>query len=284
MFGYVKPYNDELKLKEIKRYKRYYCALCNELRHSYGRITTAFLSYEMTFTLILLESLEKEENLDEIPLSCQFEKIHIGTFYISKSILQYIAYINIHLVIWKLEDDWKDDKNIFAYLLKKIILNKKTYQRELNKYGRISEVIDENMKKFYEYEKEKYDFDSLSEIMGEIWLQIIRNGAEILNIYDNKLYMLENICKDMGKWLYCIDAYEDLEKDIKKRKFNPLFKAECDINEIKDDAKLILQLILRSMSNNLDKLELGRNKDIIQNIILYGLSHKISEINKKRKK
>ena len=222
MFGYVKPYNDELKLKEIKRYKRYYCALCNELRHSYGRITTAFLSYEMTFTLILLESLEKEENLDEIPLSCQFEKIHIGTFYISKSILQYIAYINIHLVIWKLEDDWKDDKNIFAYLLKKIILNKKTYQRELNKYGRISEVIDENMKKFYEYEKEKYDFDSLSEIMGEIWLQIIRNGAEILNIYDNKLYMLENICKDMGKWLYCIDAYEDLEKDIKKRKFNPL--------------------------------------------------------------
>ena len=38
----------------------------------------------------------------------------------------------------------------------------KPFSSILNKYGRISEVIDENMKKFYEYEKEKYDFDSLS--------------------------------------------------------------------------------------------------------------------------
>lgn len=282
MFGYVKPYNDELKLKEIKIYKKYYCALCNELRKSYGRIATLFLSYEMVFTLILLESFSKEENLNKYVLSCQLDNIHIGSINISESILQYIAYINIHLVIWKLEDDWRDDKNIFAYLLKTLLVKKKRYQMYGQRYYRIIEIIDKNMIKFYEWEKEGYDFDSLSEIMGEVWSQVVYCGAKIADISNEDSWRLENICKDMGKWLYCIDAYDDLEKDMKKNRFNPLVQDKYDIKEIEYDAKFMLQLILRSLSNKINEINLDRNNGIVCNIISYGLSYKVNEINRKR--
>lgn len=226
MFGYVKTYNDELKLKEIKRYKKYYCALCNELRKSYGRITTMFLSYEMVFTLILLESFVTEEYLTEVTLSCQFDKIHIGTIKVSKSLLQYIAYINLFLTIWKFEDDWKDDKNILSLILIKFLKKNKRYIMYSQQYKTITERIDINMRKFYDCEKEGCDFDILSEIMGDLWSQIINGGVCDSNISKNNLHKLEDFCKDLGKWLYCIDAYDDLEKDIKKIDLIHLFKMD----------------------------------------------------------
>lgn len=73
MFGYVIPYRDELKLKDIKRYKAYYCTICNQLRKRYGRMATAFLSYEMVFTLILLDSFSDMGKNTSVSLSCQFD-------------------------------------------------------------------------------------------------------------------------------------------------------------------------------------------------------------------
>ena len=35
MFGYLRPFKDELLGKDLKKYNSYYCGLCNEIREVY---------------------------------------------------------------------------------------------------------------------------------------------------------------------------------------------------------------------------------------------------------
>lgn len=36
MFGYMKIYKEELKVKDYRKYQAYYCGLCKRLKEKYG--------------------------------------------------------------------------------------------------------------------------------------------------------------------------------------------------------------------------------------------------------
>ena len=57
MFGYVTICEPELKVKDLKKYKAYYCGLCRVLKEEYGFMGQMTLTYDMTFAIILLSSL-----------------------------------------------------------------------------------------------------------------------------------------------------------------------------------------------------------------------------------
>ena len=57
MFGYVTIYEPELKVKDLKKYRAYYCGLCRTLKEKYGSMGQVTLTYDMTFAVILLSSL-----------------------------------------------------------------------------------------------------------------------------------------------------------------------------------------------------------------------------------
>ena len=57
MFGYVTICEPELKMKDFRRYKAYYCGLCQTLKERHGSLGQMTLAYDMTFVIILLTSL-----------------------------------------------------------------------------------------------------------------------------------------------------------------------------------------------------------------------------------
>ena len=57
MFGYVTICEPELKMKDWRKYRAYYCGLCRSLRKRHGHVGQLTLSYDMTFAVVLLTSL-----------------------------------------------------------------------------------------------------------------------------------------------------------------------------------------------------------------------------------
>ena len=58
MFGYIGPCRPELRIREEKEYKAWYCGLCRELGHSYGQTARLGLSYDCAFISLLLSGAE----------------------------------------------------------------------------------------------------------------------------------------------------------------------------------------------------------------------------------
>ena len=63
MFGYVTIQEAELKVKDFKKYKAYYCGLCQTLKKNYGSLGQITLTYDMTFAIVLLTSLYESETM-----------------------------------------------------------------------------------------------------------------------------------------------------------------------------------------------------------------------------
>ena len=57
MFGFLCAEREQLTEEEDIRYKQAYCGLCHSLRERYGGICGFTLNYDMTFLILMLNSL-----------------------------------------------------------------------------------------------------------------------------------------------------------------------------------------------------------------------------------
>ena len=87
---------------------------------------------------------------------------------------------------------------------------------------------------------------------------------------------MQDIGFHLGKWIYVIDAIDDLPRDIKKNEYNPLKNENA--NELSDMDKQALYsgalLELNQMSKSVELLDFTKHRDIeaiIKNIIYDGL-------------
>ena len=111
MFGYVTIDKPELKgKKSFYRYKSYYCGLCRTLKEEYGFRGRMTLSYDMAFLVLFLTSLY-EVPTKELQSHCPLHPVKKIPM-LQNEISEYGAKMNILLVYFKCEDDWKDDKSL----------------------------------------------------------------------------------------------------------------------------------------------------------------------------
>jgi hypothetical protein len=109
------------------------------------------------------------------------------------------------------------------------------------------------------------------------------DNKEDISRADSKV--LSWIGYNIGKWIYIIDAYSDIEKDIKTSSYNPFivrFGKESSAEEIKcsvkDEVEFILVYTLSQVSKSYELLKNGGFSPIIENIIYLGMLRKTENI------
>ena len=265
MLGYVKVNKDELKIREYNVYKSYYCGLCKTLKSEYGYFSRFVLNYDSVFLALLLSSVSNDDYdlKNEICIAHPTKKTPIT---VKNKSLTYSAAVMVILVLLKLEDDIRDEKSLKALIVYLLLTNAK---RKVKKnYRTLFKNCRDTINKLSDLEKNNCDdLDKLSDVFANL-LKLLFVPDFITENSEKRI--LSHIGYMLGRFIYIIDAYEDMEKDEKKKNFNPFL-----LSENSPDKDLIFDTLsfdLSSLSNAYELLDLKVNKPILDNIIYLGLS------------
>lgn len=272
MFGYVNIYKPELKMKDFYKYKAYYCGLCKTLKDKYGSFGQMTLTYDMTFLIILLTSLY-ESNTDHEIHRCIVHPVKKHDT-LCNEITDYAADMNIVLSYYHLLDNWQDDKSIAGFTGTKLL--KKKFNKICNKYPRQCQAISNSLNQLKECENnDVQNIDMVSRCFGELMSELF--------VYKEDMWepTLRKFGFFLGKYIYIIDAYEDLEEDIKKGRYNPL-KSTSQKDSYETECKNILNIMIAESTIEFEKLPCLLDADILRNILYEGVWTKFDSIQKKK--
>lgn len=262
MFGYIRINKMDLTFREFDYYKGYYCGLCKYLKENHGEVSRLSLNYDITFLIVILTALYKLDS-DITYERCIANPLK-KKMRIVNEITEYAASMNILLSYYKLEDNLYDDNGIkdkLAYELYKGKL-KKAYE----KYPQKAEYIKQQLGNLRELEKqESKSIDKVSNTFGNLM------GEIFVYKKDEYEHNLRNIGFNLGKYIYILDAYEDLEEDNKKGRYNPFIDYIDKKEELKNKVDRLISMSLGMATKNIEQLNLEFNKSIIDNIIYSGV-------------
>lgn len=291
MLGYVKIFKPELKVREYEIYCGYYCGVCKSIGKRYGQLPRMALSYDAAFLAILLESLSDSQDMPSQE-HCAAHPIIKKKTIIRNDAIDFAADVMLILAWYKLIDDANDEGKSYAKVTK--VLLKGIYKKLRKKHTALCTGIEAQLANLNTLEKEKCSgIDMSAEAFSKIMEIIFSEGVK--TIYGESLESsgeyrdaISSIGYHMGKWIYLIDAADDIEENVQTGAYNPLiYRFEFDMkNEtvkefrtrIEEDLKFNLYHYLAMIGNCVDSLEIRKNKGIIENIIYFGLNRKTEEI------
>lgn len=274
MFGYVLPKRSELKLKELEVYQSYYCGLCLQLKsrhHFLGRLS---LSYDLVFLGILLTALYEPEESREL-LRCILHPLRKHRM-VQNRYISYVADMNLLLTYYKCRDDWQDEHRLSAAVYG--LLLSRAAQRVRTQYPQKAVCLQGYLEALSALEKqEETNLDEVSGCFGNICAEIFVCEE------DGWQPILQKIGFFLGKFIYLLDAYDDLEEDIRKKCYNPL-SAYAGRKDFREWVRQILELNIAEASWEFEKLPVLEHAGILRNILYAGVWCRFEGCRKQKKK
>lgn len=278
MLGYVKAFKPEMKMKDYELYKGVYCSLCRALGRNYSPIAQLFLSYDFAFAAVLRLAVANG-GCSFVKKSCPYNPAKKCMICQSREELDFCSHAIIITVYYKIIDNIRDGgikSKLLAFLLYPIVFL--MHKKAKHLAPDIDKIIGESMAKQSETEK-KQDvcIDEAAHPSADALGKIFSLGFEGEN--QNSLYTLGYM---IGRYVYILDAADDIEDDLKNGSFNP-FRAEYPQGK-EDFANRVTAMLNLTQSNaleTLDSVEKKRFEDILENIVLDGLDFSMEKVLKK---
>ena len=276
MFGYINVNRKELSEENKKSYQSYYCGLCQSLHASCGKKGQMLLNYDMTFLVVLLTGLYELQNKEQ-SFTCMMHPTKKQKAF-ENEVSDYCAAMNVMLAYHNLMDDWKDEKNRSKKTLANMI--RKDYDKFATIYPRQTKALENYMKRLAEYEAlNETNIDLVAGLTGEML-------GEIFAWKEDEWYEeLKTLGFYMGKFIYLMDAYEDIDKDEKAKKYNPLCQLRKDNpKDFETLCRLMMTSMMSECAKSFERLPILQHADILRNILYSGVWSKYEYIQLKKKK
>ena len=287
MLGYVKPDKPDLKIKEFEIYGGYYCGICKSIARRYGQFPRLALNYDSVFLAILIGAVDPTTEHIEFD-RCIVHPAKKRTIIYDNAAIDYAADILLLLAYYKLKDDYLDDRSIKAAL--GAALMRGTLRRLMDAVPEKCAFVKDQLSELTRLESEKCasidrSAEPFAKLMEEVfdyrYLENTKNSADLHGIFRRIGYHL-------GKWIYLIDAYDDIEENLKKNSFNPLiiqFKYDLKKETVEEFKERIrervetnLVLYLAEIAKSCSHIKFEKNQGLIENILYFGLMRKTEEI------
>lgn len=286
MFGYVRPYQPELRFKEYDAYKAAYCSLCKEIGRRYGRFLRFTLSYDLTFLALLHLSL-REEPLQFKKKNCVCNPLKKCNYFAcspkAAESFAFSAAVSVILVYYKACDNIADESFLksLCYRFLRLFL-KKPHRKAAANFPQVEKLAASYIAAQQQAEEQNASLDAAADptayMLSELFAFCAPNG---------ETRALKRLGYCLGRWIYLADAVADLAEDLKKQRFNPLaseLPKNFEQNQLKKRAFPLLNISAGGAAEAFELVEIKRFKNILGNIIYLGLENSTAHLLKENKK
>ena len=273
MFGYIVMNQPEMKFKDYDLYRSFYCGLCRELKERYGLSGQISLNYDLTFLLVLLSALY-EPPTRKGKTRCVMHPVCRQPVR-KNEITEYAADMNIILTYYKCDDDWRDERKLLKLAYARLLKNKN--RRLAAHYRQKTKIVVSCLEQLSAWEKAgEQDIDKMAGCFGKIMEEMFAYRQ------DEWEPTLRRMGFYLGKYIYLLDAYDDVEKDVKNGNYNPFSKTYM-MEEFQENTRKLLIMMLAECCREFEKLPIIKYGDILRNILYSGVWVRFEEVSRKRR-
>jgi hypothetical protein len=261
MFGYVTANYQALSKEEQEQYRQYYCGLCRSLERRYGNVSRLTLNNDMTFLMILLSSLY-EPGEDVKTGRCLTHPLKRRA-YRSSEVCDYCADMTILLSYLKCMDDRMDDGSLRSRAGAASL--QKPYEKVRALYPEKVETIRGCVDQINALEAQ-----GCREIDGPLNLSAQILGEVFAFRRDAWEDDLRALGAALGRFIYLMDAYDDLQADIRKGRFNALqnYQKQEDFESFCEESLLMM---IGECTAVFETLPLEKHLSILRNVLYSGV-------------
>lgn len=270
MFGYVQISPDKLGGEEQERYQACYCGLCHTLGERYGLWARMILNYDLVFLAVLLSEGETPRCEDR---RCALHPVHPRCACQSTRALEAAADVSVLLTWWQLRDGvadhglWKGLKYRFLSLFLRSAYKKAKINRP-----ELDEMIRRRLDRLSALERENCP---VPDEAADAFALLLRDMAS-LEGEGVKRRVLEELLYHLGRWIYLVDALDDMKEDSKTGNYNPLLlRYDTENGQLKpEDRERVaasLDASIRTMAAAFELADFGCWTSIIESTLYEGL-------------
>ena len=265
MFGYVRPNRDELKVRQLRDYEALYCGLCSSLGRRHGFFARFFLNYDFTFLARLLDGGRPETERRRCParLWCRKKTCAIAGG------VDAAADAGTILSYWKLRDTVADGTfwaRTAARLLS--VLLRRGYRRAAGHRPEFDRTVRGCLEELQALERENCpSLDRTADTFARLLA-----GAAPASGDAARDRALGQLLYHVGRWIYLVDAWDDLEEDRAAGRYNPLLLRFPDGPEAhREEVRLTLGHSLNLALSAYHLTDAGPWNGVVLNILCLGL-------------
>lgn len=281
MFGYVIPDKPNMLIKDYGVYRAYYCGMCRAIGKRSGQAMRLTLNYDITLLALFAVNIKKAKpKFSERRCAVHpIVKREIADCY---EVFATVADINAILGYHKAKDDVCDERGVGKRLAKSFVAPyRKRAAKRLPEFDRVCSEQYEELRKLEQAGETSLDR------LAHPFASIMSEAGKTVGGDENFL----RLCYNLGRWIYFLDAADDLKEDLEKGRFNPFAAGlsageltEEKAVEIKEKAKSLLNAAAYVIKEIYNAMEITVSEGALSNIIYLGLDARAEQVLEGRNK
>ena len=269
MFGYVRPSDDRLTPADRETFRAAYCGLCHALGARYGLVGRMILNYDLTFLAMVLSDGAGEMCAKR----CAVHPIRRRCCVAGDPALDAAADMSVILTYWQLRDGVADH-GFWGGLKYRIaaVLLRPAYRKARERRPRFDAGTKAHLADLAALERERC---SSLDAPADAFAKLLALAAEEVSDPVRRRVTAQ-LLYHLGRWVYLVDAADDLKKDVKNGSYNPLVpRFGAQAGELSQEARRELGATLdgsiRRMAAASELEDFGVWRPVIESVVYEGL-------------
>lgn len=222
MFGFVVADAGALSEEEKERYRAVYCGLCLALRDRYGQLSRACLTYDLTFFVLLCDSLHEPVETQGASHCVMHPAPALPRPWARSAWTDYAADLSVALAYHKVLDDVADDGDLAARAAERLLAG--AYGRARARIPEQCAEIERTMAAIRAIEQggTADDPDAAAHEFGRMLGRLFARDQGFWAA------AMEELGCGLGRFIYLMDAAVDFTDDAASGSYNPFVALGSD--------------------------------------------------------